>query len=186
VNNGILKDKYLGETISVQYSTVDNLIDLIKKKGKDCQLFKRDLKRVYRHIYLDPGEIHRLGYKWRGHIYFDRVLTMDLRSATYICMINTSAIRFMCLKNDIDILNYLDDLDGCELPEKSQFALNEIGDLLKCCGIEGSMEKATPPSTKMVLIGILFDTDNLTISIDENMLLEIIDLVTVWLAKCSC
>jgi hypothetical protein len=33
VNNGILKDQYLGETISVQYPTEDNLIDLIKKKG---------------------------------------------------------------------------------------------------------------------------------------------------------
>jgi hypothetical protein len=31
------------------------------------------------------------------------------------------------------------------------------------------MEKATSPSPKMVFIGILFDTDNLTISIDENL-----------------
>ena len=107
---------------------------------------------------------------------------MDLQSAAYICMRTTSAIRFMCLKNDIDILNYL---DGCELPEKSPFAFNFLGDLLKCCGIEESMEKATPPSTKMFFIGILFDTDNLTISIDEHRLSEIIDLVTVWLDKCS-
>ena len=97
----------------------------------------------------------------------------------------TSAIRFMCSKNDIDILNYLDDLSGCELPEKRQFALNVLGDLPKCCGIEESMEKATPPSTKMVFIGILLDTDNLTISIDEHRLSEIIDLVTVWLDKWS-
>ena len=61
VNNDILKDQYLGETISVQYPTVDNLIDLIKKKGKGCHLFKRDLKRAYRQIYLDPGDIHLLG-----------------------------------------------------------------------------------------------------------------------------
>ena len=100
-------------------------------------------------------------------------------------MRTTSAIRFMCSKNDIDSLNYLDDLSGCELPEKSLFALNVLSDLLKCCGIEESMEKATPPSPKMVFIGILFDTDNLTISIDENRLSEIIDLVTVWLDKCS-
>ena len=31
VNNGILKEQYLEETISVQYPTVDNLIDLVKK-----------------------------------------------------------------------------------------------------------------------------------------------------------
>jgi hypothetical protein len=108
---------------------------------------------------------------------------MGLRSAAYICMRTTSAIRFVCSKNDIDILNYLE--AGCELPEKSQFVLNILGDLLKCCGIEESMEKATPPSTKIVFLGILFDTDNLSISIDENTLSEIIDLATVWLDKCS-
>jgi hypothetical protein len=39
---------------------------------------------------------------------------MGLRSAAYICMRTTSAIRFICQKNGIQILNYLDDLAGCE------------------------------------------------------------------------
>ena len=44
VNNGILKDQFLGETISVQYPTEDNLIDLIKKKGKVALFSKVTLK----------------------------------------------------------------------------------------------------------------------------------------------
>ena len=108
VNDGILKDQYLGENIAVHYPTVDDLISLIKKKGKGCLLYKRDLKRAYRQIFIDPGDIHLLGYKWKGHIYFDRVLTMGLRSAAYICMRTTSAIRFICSQHGIEILNYLD------------------------------------------------------------------------------
>jgi len=38
----------------------------------------------------------------------------------------------------------------------------------------------------MMFIGILFDTDNLTISIDEIRLKEILDLVTLWLDKSVC
>ena len=38
------------------------------------------------------------------------------------------------------------DLAGCELPETIQFAFNCLGDLLKGCGIEESIEKATTPT----------------------------------------
>lgn len=71
VNFGILKDEYLGNNISVSYPKVDDLINLIKLKGKDCMIFKRDLKRTYRQLAVDPGDIHLVGYKWRGHVYFD-------------------------------------------------------------------------------------------------------------------
>ena len=173
VNDGILKDQYLGENISVQYPNVDCLIYLIKSKGKGSHLYKRDLKRAYRQIFVEPGDIHLLGYKWKGHLYFDRVLTMGLRSAAYICMRATTAIKYMCKKNDIEILNYLDDLAGCETVDKSNFAFEYLGNLLKECGIEESVEKASPPCTKMMFIGILFDTENMTISIDKNRLDEI-------------
>ena len=40
VNNGILKGQYLGKTISVQYPTVDNLIELIKKLEAQMSLYR--------------------------------------------------------------------------------------------------------------------------------------------------
>ena len=112
VNFGFLKDGYLGNTISVSYLKVDDLIHLIKLKGQGCMIFKRNLKRAYRQLAVDPADIHLLGYKWRGHVYFDRVLTMGLRSAAYMCMRTTSAIAYICKDIGIDILNYLDNLAG--------------------------------------------------------------------------
>ena len=76
---------------------------------------------------IDPDDIHLMGYKGKGHIYFDRVLTMGLRSAAYICMRTTSAIRFICQKDGIQILNYLDDLAGCEEERYSNFAFDFLG-----------------------------------------------------------
>ena len=50
VNEGILKDSYLGNTFDISFPrvTFDDLVALIKIKGKVCHLFKRDLKRAYR------------------------------------------------------------------------------------------------------------------------------------------
>jgi hypothetical protein len=80
----------------------------------------------------------------------------------------------------------LDDLAGCESPEKSWDAFNNLGKILDRCGFEESVEKACPPNTKMNFVGILFDTKNLTISIDEQRLAEILQLVLDWLTKQVC
>ena len=181
-----MKDEYLGNTISVSYPKVDDLMHLIKLKGQGCMIFKRDLKRAYRQLAVDPADTHLLGYKWRGHVYFDRVLTMVLRYAAYMCMRTTSAIAYICKDIGIDILNYLDDLAGCESPEKSWDAFNNLRHILDRCGFEESVEKACQPNTKIIFVGILLDAKNLTISIDEQRLAEISQLVLDWLTKQVC
>jgi hypothetical protein len=70
----------------------------------------------------------------------------------------TSAIRFICQKNGIQILSYLDDLAGCEEEHYCNFAFDFLGKLLQDCGIEESVDKACLPSTRMIFIGILFDS----------------------------
>ena len=57
VNDGISKDLYLGEKVSVQYPTVDDFVRLIKKKGRNCKIFKRDLRRS------------SVGHRSRRHIF---------------------------------------------------------------------------------------------------------------------
>ena len=43
INDGIKKDYYLDEQICLKYPTVDKHVEIVKKKGKGCMLFKRDL-----------------------------------------------------------------------------------------------------------------------------------------------
>ena len=101
-------------------------------------------------------------------------------------MRTTSAIAYICKDIGIDILNYLDDLAVCESPEKSWDAFNNLGHILDRCGFEESVEKACPPNTKMIFVGILFDAKNLIISIDEQRLAEISQLLLDWLTKQVC
>ena len=75
----------MGAYFKLEYPKVDDLVDLIRLKGKGCALFKCDLKRAYRQILVCPGDYNLLGYMWRCFMYVDRVLPMGLRSAALIC-----------------------------------------------------------------------------------------------------
>ena len=56
VNDFIPKDEYLQEKIDLVYPKVDDLVDLVKLKGQDCCLFKKDLQKAFRQICIDPLE----------------------------------------------------------------------------------------------------------------------------------
>ena len=108
---------------------------------------------------------------------------MGLRSAAHICQRVTKAIRFMCFMMKIAILNYLDDFAGAGDPARAHKSFIELGQLLESCGIEESKQKAYPPSTRMTFIGVLFDSEELTLSVTPERLQEILRLLEVWLLK---
>ncbi|CAG2239461.1 unnamed protein product [Mytilus edulis] len=139
VNSHISKDLYLGNPIKVSYPSVDSLVELIRRKGSGSLCFKRDLKRAYRQIPICPGDWHLVGFSWENHIFFDRVLSMGLRSAAYICQRVTNAVSFILDAHyDLQIVNYLDDLAGCDVQEKAFDAYAILGEVLDNCGLEES------------------------------------------------
>ena len=54
MNDGIPTKEYLGEWVDLVYPSVDDLAELIKNKGPGCELYKRDFKKAYRQIPVDP------------------------------------------------------------------------------------------------------------------------------------
>ena len=65
---------------TLKYLTVDSLVKLVLQCGKGCLIFKRDLKKAYRQMFIDPGDCHLLGFEFEGKLYFDTTLTMGMRS----------------------------------------------------------------------------------------------------------
>lgn len=59
----------------------------------------------------------------------------------------------------------------------------ELGKILVSCGIEESVEKACPPNTEMVFIGVLFNTVDMTLSVTPERVKEIQELIVAWLQK---
>lgn len=84
---------------------------------------------------------------------------MGLRSAAHICQRVTNIVPFLALESGYQILNYLDDFAGDEVPDKANMAFEKLESILQDCGFEESREKSIPPSTEMVFLGVLFNTE---------------------------
>jgi hypothetical protein len=86
----------------------------IKDKGPDCLIFKKDLKRAYRQLSLDPVDLHLVGFQWMSKLFSDRFLPMGSRSSAQICQHVSTAISYMYYKLGYMAVNYLDDYGGAE------------------------------------------------------------------------
>ena len=181
MNDFISKDEYLGENFEIIYPKVDDFIYLIKVKGQGCLLFKVDLKRFYRQINMCPSSLYLVNFVWKKHIFCDIVLSMGCRSSAYIAQRFSNAITFILFKFGIYILNYIDDLASAQTKEKALCACLTLREILKKC--KEADKKACPPSTLMTFIGILFNTEKMTLEITEQRLNEIKLLLRLWLNK---
>ena len=68
----------------VQYSTVDDAVELISRYGTGTILAKIDLKAAFRMVPIDPKDWDLLSMKWQGNFYLDTCLPFGLRSAPYL------------------------------------------------------------------------------------------------------
>ena len=183
VNDGIDKNYYLGEWVSLRYPSIDDFTDLIASLGQGCLLYKRDLSRAYRQIPVCPGDIGFLGYSWRSRFYIDTALPFGLRSAAFICQRVTNAIAHLHRWNGYNLINYLDDFGGVKKPSKANEAFAQLGTLLSDLGVQEATQKAEAPSTNMEFLGIHLDTVSMTMSIPSQKMSEIRDILQVWSEK---
>ncbi len=94
VNDMVALGKYMGSPMTLHYSSVDDLVDRVKSKGRGCAQFRRDLSRAFHQFPIDPGDYNLLGFTWKGVMYFDTTLPMGLRSSPFLCQRVTNAFRY--------------------------------------------------------------------------------------------
>ena len=68
-------------------------------------------------------------------------------------------IRFLLKEGGIDIVNYIDDLGGEDTPNLAHHSFNVPCQTLSDKGAEENMKMACQPSTKMVFLGSLLDSE---------------------------
>jgi hypothetical protein len=175
VNEGILKEIYQGEQVNLRYPSVDDLVDLVKKKGQSCLLFKVDLKSAW--------EIHLLSYVWNSHIYIDLVMAMGCCSAALCCQRFTNSLAYIYGNMGFHAVNYLDDFGCAEVPEKAHQAYDALKSMLSGLGVQVSQNKCCSPSTYMVFWGVQFDTVSLTLSITNDRLSALKSELMMWKSR---
>ena len=184
VNDGIPKDSYLDQPFHLSLPRSADFVDLILSKGAGCYLYKKDLKRAYRQIPVHPRDYIFLAYHWCDSFYFDVVLPFDLCSATLACQRTTNAIAHIFHSSfGHDCINYIDDFGGAESTfEDASLAFSDLERLFTDLGLQSSPSKDCPPSTRMVFLGLTYDTVTLTIAVPPDKLQDTADLIRSWLA----
>ena len=92
VNDSISKDHYLAQYFKLRLAGIDRLVEFINDKGRGCHVFKKDLRRAYRQIPVDPADYPLLGMSVDGSLFFHTSLPFGLCSATLICQRTTKTV----------------------------------------------------------------------------------------------
>ena len=126
VNSGIPKNEYIGEPCEIIYLKVDDLVEIIVRKGKGCLMWKRDLKRAYRQLPVDPHDYHLLGHTWRNGAYVDLCIPFGLRTGSMAMQRTTNGFVYMLKKRGIECVGYIDDNAGANVPDMASHDFDTV------------------------------------------------------------
>ena len=184
VNDGVLKDTYLGTNYTLTYPSIDHITQSLVNLGPAAQLYKIDISRAFRQIKIDPSDIDLLGFKIENQYFRDQSVPFRSRHGSQIFQRCTDAIRFIMAQHSFPTLwNYIDDLIYTGLPSQIHKSFAFLQQLLQDLGLQISAKKLVAPSTSVVCLGILIDTVHRTISIPPDKLQDIVHLCKQWSTK---
>ena len=151
INDGVLKDTYLGTNFQMHYPSIDSIIRKLNKLGPSAQIFKVDISRAFRHIRIDPGDIDLLGLQHRDKLYLDLSLPFGYRLGAFFFSKISDAVRYIMNKNGHNaLMNYIDDLIYCGLPSNIGHSYQFLLNLLQDLGLDISTKKLCPPATNVI------------------------------------
>ena len=185
VNSGVGSDCYLGTEFVLTYPSIDNITNEVLKLGKGCEIFKIDINRVFRHVPIDPGDLDLLGLYWEDY-FSDRSLLFGFKHESSIFQKLSDTVRFIMRQEGHSIWNCIDDFLCVSIPSKIGKTFIRLQKLLKELGLSVSVKKLVPPSTKVTCLGILVDTENLSVSIPTEKLQTIKFMYQNWVQKSFC
>ena len=93
-----------------------------------------------------------------------------------MCQRTTNSVTFMFQELGYHCTNYIDDFGGAETPDKSAAAFQTLGSLLADLNLDSSCNKASPPATVMVFLGVLVNTGEMTVSVSPERIQELLSL----------
>ena len=165
VNSAIPLNTYLDSPFKLRLPGIDRLCELILSKGRGCLIYKKDLQRAYRQIPIDPRDYHLLGFNFDNQFYFHTRCPFSLRTSAMICQQTTKAVIYIFTQSDFSADVYLDDFYGAEVPTLANTAFATLQTLFDSLGLVSSPDKDSPPAVEMVCLGILVNTEDLTLRV---------------------
>ena len=185
VNDGVDKHGYMGSDFSLTFPSIDHLTTELAKLGPGAHIYKIDISRAFRHLKMDPFDYDLLGLNWNG-VYVDTCLPFGARHGSQFFQRVSDAVRHVMRCRGFDVINYIDDFLGFGTPIVAQASYDTLRNVMGELGLTISQKKLVPPATKAVCLGVLIDTEAGTISIPDDKLRSVRDMVNAWAVKTHC
>lgn len=181
INDGIAK-----QHSEVQYASIQDAIDMVKKVGPNSYCAKTDIANAFRIINIRESQYCLFGFKWNGEYYYDQNLQMGASSSCKIFERVTTGIEWIA-KNKLAIPTICHILDDFFLVEqdydKCKKSLNRFLAVCKDMGVPISEEKTFLPSQVMSFVGYEIDTKLMEVRLPSDKLANCKNLIEVVLGK---
>jgi hypothetical protein len=167
----------------VKLDAFDRAVATVRELGKGCLMCKIDVESAYRCIPVQPADWPLQGMQWQDMYYFDPVMQFGLASATAIFEWYSSAAQYIAQHSLAiqHLVHYVDDFMMFVLgQDAAKLAFQRLLALFAELGIPVSTDKLEGPVTTMVFLGILFDTDNMQIRLEDSRLATIHAELDIW------
>ena len=190
LNDGLDKNKYMGQSIRLVYPTVDTLArhvhEMAQTSTEPIYFFKEDMDHAFRQLFACPQSVPYLGFRWWNLYYFDLVMMMGCRIAPYICQRTTNLVVYIHNSMGYYLLNYVDDFLGTEHESKITQSHQALLRTMRDTGITRSERKSVPPTQVVEFVGNLFDAGNMTIGITAQRKIDVLRELEKWRNKDTC
>ena len=168
VNDGIPR-----ALCSVNYTSADDAIKLVKPLGPGCYMAKTDIALAFRIIPIHPCDFHLLGIKWQGKYYFERCLPMGCSTSCSIFESFSTALEWIPKKllGSQAIIHILDDFLIIASTESA--CRKQLHKLLALCddlGVPIAEGKTFGPLTTLQFAGVTLDSITMQASLTEDKL----------------
>jgi hypothetical protein len=186
VNAGTPTETYLGVPTKMKLPSTEDLCQRIRLAGPGCYMYSADVARAYRQIPLDPTGYCLMCVKTKSGYFVDLSLPFGMRWAAACCQRVTSLVTHLLAKRGLDILVYIDDFAGVSRSRESAMQhFNTLQATLRQLGLQEASHKASPPTQKLVWLGLEFNSVDMTVALPKDKLQATLQLVSEWQGKHS-
>ena len=176
VNDGVGKNFFQGRDLTYTLPSPLDLAEEILKAGRSALLWKADLERAYRQMRIDPLYYPLLAIQHEGATCLDICPSFGCRCSGGAQTRVSNAVVHLMKKKGFATLAYVDDFAGVATSVASaEDSFRQFENLTATLGLKLAADKTVHPTTSMEFLGLWFDTKELTITIPEARLRDVLD-----------
>lgn len=162
------------ELCKVNYSSLDNVLNMVYKLGVGAKLGKIDISSAFRLLVINPADFDLLGIHFDGKFYIDKCLPMGCSISCSLFEKFATFLHWVVQKlSGLDTLDhYLDDFifAGASSNNHCSVLMNTFLSVSKELGVPLAENKTTGPTTVINFLGFTIDTILMKVKIPQDKL----------------